>query len=169
MRKKMGDNTGLIVGGVVVIGVGIGLYFLFKNGNPFASAANTSNNAAIDANTSASTASTLNTLAQSNIVPQLTNAQASALATDIYNKGYTGDQQTIISDLNQAVNDADIYLIMQYFGTKQAATSFLSTCNLLGFNCAALDLSSWVKSVLNSDQIAQINSNYQQDGMSFQF
>jgi len=168
-RKISGENTNLIVGGVVLLAVGTGLYFLFKNGNPFASNANSSNNQAIDQNTASSTASTLNTLAQQNVTPSLTAAQASGLATDIYNKGMTGDQQTIISDLNQCVNDADIYLIMQYFGTKQAATSFLSTCNLLGFNCSALDLPSWVKSVLDQDQIDQINSNYQQDGMSFQF
>lgn len=169
MSKKI---SGIDWTPIILIGVlgGAAWYFL-KNGNPFASTANSGNNAAIDSGTASSTASTLATLATSGTNPTLSAAAASGIANDIYTQGLDGSDlatEQIVQDLTQCQNDADITLIAKYFGTKQAATSFFSTCNLLGFNCQALDLPSWIKSVCSNDEIAEINYHFQGEGMSYQ-
>jgi hypothetical protein len=167
MSKKISgiDWTPIIL---VAAAVG-GVWYVFKNGNPFASSANSGNNASIDSNTTAAASSTLATLQSQGQTPDLSQAQASSIATVVYNEGLDGSDSAmnqIESSIIQCFNDADYYLVMQMFGTKQAATSVWSTCALLGFNCQAMDLTSWLKAVLDSDHREAVNEYFAASGMT---
>jgi hypothetical protein len=168
--KKIGsvDYTMLII----LAAVGVGAYFLFSNiGSLFGgSAANTANNNAITANTTAAQAADLANSTKT-VPPTLSVSNAASIANDIYAQANTysfitgistAAQLQILFDINQIENISDYYLVAQSFGTKNM------NCSPLG-GCTAMDLPTAVKFVLTQDQIAEINNNFADSGINFSF
>jgi Carboxypeptidase regulatory-like domain len=150
-NKKIGDASSYII----PIGIlGVVAFLLYKAGLFSGTSTGTgSNNAAAAANISQGTTASLASLSQKGINPTLTPAQAASIANTIFSSGSNlnaASVTTIFDLLGQCQNDADIYLIMQSFGTRQVNNSgWLSTCALLNMNCDAVDLEGFVTAVLN--------------------
>lgn len=162
-RKKVGDSNGWVVPVIALGGVGAILYFVFKDGNPFASGANTANNTGVDQQTAAAGA------AGSTAGQALPDSQINSIATAIFNAGAGNDGDTVSRQLALLVNQADFNRLYQIFGTKQGSTSMLSTCAWLGFNCQSLDLGAWCNSILTDDQRSEINATLSANGINFTF
>ena len=162
----------LIIPGAVVIGGDI----LLKKLGLFGSAEGAANNAAIDDQVQSGNDAALRDLANSGIRPTLNGAQLASLATDIYNRGVASsfsvkaspeNQNYIVDDIYQLRNTADIYALKQTFGTKKASTEWYSTCALFGFNCPSIDLDTWLRLVLDSEAITNINDLFSSKGISY--
>jgi hypothetical protein len=135
------------------------------------SAAGASNNATATAQNA--TAADAAYTASAAAVPQsMDDVQLNSIATQIYNSattGGTGDTDNVVYQLSLINNTTDFYRLWQLFGTKQMGASFFSTCSLLGFDCTALDLASFVKASLSTDQLATVNQNFEGNGIAYQF
>jgi hypothetical protein len=166
--QRVGGGADYILPLGLVALAGIGLWMLFKNGNPLASSANSENNKQIDQQTT-STLQTAYTASAGSVPQSLQDTELNAMATTIYTDGLSGDTADIVMQLSNVNNITDLYRLMQLFGTKQAAATFWSTCNLMGFNCQSLDLASYVHTVVSSDQLTQINQNFSGNGINYQF
>lgn len=161
------DWTELIVP-AAIIGGG---YFLLKKVGVFSNA-NSQNNSAIDAQTAAANAAAISVAKSSGINQTVSQAQLNSLAIDIYNKGVASDvdQDGIVNDVIQVNTLVDLLALKQAFGTKQAnAGSWLSTCSLIGLNCQAYDMDSFLKAVLDSSHINTINGYLSAQNINYQF
>lgn len=183
-KKKIGDASSYIIPLGIV---GAIAFILYKFGLFSGTATGTgANNAAATAAISQSTTATLASLAASGINPTLTPAQAATIANNIFSAGinHVSDTDssgvaTIFNLLTQCQNDADIYLIMQSFGTRQVASSSWSLCYAANIACDAIDLSTFITGILNhanipglqlSDLNSQLTSNeLGPTGITFQF
>jgi hypothetical protein len=169
--SKKKNNVGDASGYILPIGILIAAYFLLDKFGLFSTTTGTgANNDAATSTIAKGTEQTLTALASSGIVPTLSSAQAASIANTIFNAGLTvnpGSSQgaaTIFNLLAQSQNDADIYLIMQNFGTRKVSNSAWSLCSLVNLNCDALDLDSFVTAILNEANIPGLtlqDLNYQ--------
>jgi hypothetical protein len=166
MRRKVSGGADYILPLGILAALG---FVLYKFLGP--SAAGGANNAATDANTKAATDKAYTDSAAS--LPQsMPDTQLSSIATQIYNSasvGGTGDTDGIVNQLSLVNNTTDLYRLMQLFGTKAVGSGFFSTCSLLGFDCTSLDLASFVRSTLSTDQLATVNQNFAGNGINYQF
>ena len=169
--------------------VGGAVFLLYQFGDSLSNIFTTGtskNNDATNATIVQGTAATLQALADKGIQPTLTAAQAAGIANNIFNAGIstsTDNAQgvaTIFNLLAQVRNDADIYLIMQNFGTRNVASSKWSLCYYLNLSCDAIDLDTFVTSILKNFNIpgltlADLNNQLaynaygQPTGINYQF
>jgi hypothetical protein len=137
--------VGIVVAGVLVLNKVFGLFGKDTGTGQ--------NNQAVTDTIAATTKKTLADLSARGINPTLPVAQAAGIANDIFYTGLNGGSSgipDIFADINQARNDADIYLIMQQFGARKVASSDWSLCSLANINCDAVDLHTFVTSILNN-------------------
>jgi uncharacterized membrane protein YdcZ (DUF606 family) len=182
-KKSIGDASGYILPIGIVAAIA---FVLYKLGLFSGTATGTgANNAAATQTIAAGTASSLQQLAAKGVTPSLTQAQAASIANNIFNAGITVTDQsnagvsTIFNLLAQCQNDADIYLIMQNFGTRQVSNSSWSLCSLANINCDAIDLDSFVTGILNQANVPGLglsdlnfqlqNSELGPTGITYQF
>ncbi len=184
MSKKISGDYGWILPAGLLVGAGYLIYKLFPGLlGPSAAAQNA---AAAGSTVASGTSSTLQTLAAAGTTPSLTPAQAAALANDILQNGvqvqggvniFSSNApyvENIFKDLSQCTNDADLYLIMQNFGVREAPDSEWSVCALAGFDCSSFDLQSFVVAVLNSAsitgaEVSDLDALLQANGLTYQF
>ncbi len=163
-KKAVGDGG---YGWIIPVGIVGGIaYILYQIlGKP---SATDLNNQMTTTTIAQGTAATLAALAAKGIVPTLTQAQAAAIANGIFQAGIviqlpswssfdqtqnTQGLATIFNLLVPVQNDADIYLIMQNFGTRQIAPGSWSMCAVLQVSCNAVDLDSFITTVLNNADV----------------
>jgi hypothetical protein len=163
-KKVSGAADYLVPLGILAIG-GLAVWYFFKKGIPglLESGANTQNNTSVDSSTAAAAAQ-LPTAGQT-----LSDADVNGLATTIYNAGSSNDSTGVIHALSELTNTADFNRLVQLFGTKSGSTSSFSTCSLLGFNCQSFDLYTWVRAILSSGEISELNSLLSANGINAQF
>lgn len=170
--------VGILVGGYLVLNKVFG-FFGKDTGTG-------QNNTTVTNTIAQGTAKSLADLASKGIQPTLSAANAASIANNIF---YTGLQVTanntsgiaaIFNLLNQAENDADIYLIMQNFGARKVSSSDWSLCSLANVNCDAVDLDTFVTAILTNfnvpgltirdlnDQLHDIGYGFQR-GITFNF
>lgn len=175
MRKNIGEINYTPI--ILVGALGVGVYLLWdKISSVFGgSAANAGNNQGITDAAAGSVVSDINAQTAAGGIQTMPNAQASGIASQIYSLGISGnpvsqsDQDRMVQLLIQVNTPLDLLTIEKYFGTKQAGSSWFSTCNLMGFDCQAYDLSAWLGATLDSAHITKLN-NYlsaQQIGIFF--
>jgi hypothetical protein len=182
-RKKISGDYGWIL----PVGLlGLAAYLLYKFTGIFSGSGAAKNAEQATSTITAGTKTTLASLAAQGQVPTLTAAQGAALANDIFNAGLTVNTgglfsssntsgvAQIMNDLIQCRNDADLYLIMSNFGTRQVSLDEWSMCSITGFECDALDLQSFVANIFNyaqipGDQLADLNSQLASNGLTYQF
>jgi hypothetical protein len=133
-------------------------------------------NSTAAANTAATTAAAFK--ASSQAIPQsLTDTQLNSMVNTImadYNSNgdifsgttYTDDIVTQMSNLD---NITDLYRLMMLFGTQPVSTAYISLCSEFGYDCEQLDLGSFLKVVLTSDQLAQVNDDLAGNGIDYVF
>jgi hypothetical protein len=142
--------AGLVIGGIFLIKK---LLDILPGG---AGTGTGANNQAVTDSIATSTKKTLADLAAKGITPTITTAQAASIANNIFFSGLnTSDSSgaaTIFNLINQARNDADIYLIIQQFGARKVASSgdWTNLCSTLNISCDAVDLDTFVTSILNN-------------------
>jgi hypothetical protein len=169
-RRRIGafDWTTLILPGGILIG---GYIILNKLGLFSGSSAN-ANSSSITASTTASVANSLAAAKASGDVQTLTQAQASGLATNIYNAGVADpvDMDMIQNSIISANSLTDLLLIIQAFGTKAAGGAL---CSLFGgvasSECSTYDLSGWVNATCDQSHINSINNYLANQGINYQF
>jgi hypothetical protein len=149
--EKQDYSKYILPAGILIAG-----YFILNKFGLFGSTGTSANNQQTTSSIAAATKKTLTDLAARGIVPTLSPAQAASIANNIFytglqvSEGNSGGIADIFGELNTARNDADIYLIMQNFGARQVASSSWSLCSLLNVNCDAIDLDTFVTSILNN-------------------
>jgi hypothetical protein len=171
MARKIGsvDYTPFILLGAL----GIGAYFLYSK-LAGGSAASASNNAAIDQSTSSAVASDLATQQAAGTKQTLGNAQLSGMASEIYSLGTSSttlsstDQDRVVQIMSEVKTSVDLLVLQNYFGTKQAST-FFSSCNLMGIDCTSYDLSAWLNAILDAQHLAEVNQYLAMQGIVFSF
>jgi hypothetical protein len=176
--RKIGGTADYIIPLGVV---GLGVFALYKfgliggSGTAAAPGATTANNASTTAANQSATTATAAANAAAGITPTMSAIAAQGVASQIYTAGTadTPDLNAIQSLLMQPLNIADLNQIIQYFGTKNVAssTSIFNMCYQYGYNCTAVDLSAFVN-MLYANQpgsLASINSYYTLQGINFQF
>lgn len=174
-RRRVGsiDYTPFIL--LAVIG-GAGYFAYQAIFNSPGSQANTDNNNSVNSGTTSSLASDIANLKAAGYQQSASNSQLSGYADQIWRLGQkesgnasTEDQDTIVGIISNINNDLDLDLMMQYFGTKNVATGFWTSCNILGKNCVAIDFPAFIRGVLDSDHIATANQDLSGNGLSYQF
>lgn len=178
LSKKKSSQIGtvqwekLIIPGAIITGG----YIVLKKLGLFGSAEGAANNAAIESQVTAGTSAALHDLANSGIRPTLNGAQLASLAADIYNRGVANsfsvkasqeNQNYIVDDIYRLRNTADMYALKQAFGTKKASAEWYSTCALFGFNCPSIDLDTWLRMVLDSEAVTNINDLFALHGIAY--
>lgn len=171
-KKKSVGAAGDFAPYILPIGLVIGGYFLVKNlfgglGDLF-TGANTSNASAIQQQSTNATAAALSQAQQQGIQQTKTDAQLSGAATTIstlgsktIGQGSSADQDSIVNTIIQSADNITDYLkIKQFFGVKQVATGWLSTCYALGFNCDAVDLDAFLHLVLDESHIDSLRNYF---------
>jgi hypothetical protein len=169
--KKMGsiDYTPFVLLGAL----GIAAYFLWEKLFPGGSGAqqNAQNNADITAATSSALATDIATLQSQNAVQTLSNAEASGIASQLYDLGISNtpvaqsDQDKMVRLIIQVNTQLDYDAIAQYFLTKSANTGF-SLSNFFGSNNTSYDLSGWLSATLDAAHIATVNNYFSSQGIS---
>ena len=174
MGKQVGEINYTPI--ILVGALGLGVYLLWdKISAAFSSAANTGNNQAITDAANSSVQADIAAQTAAGGIMTISNAQASGIASQIYSLGISGnpvaqsDQDRMVNLLIQVNSKLDLLNIEKYFGTKQAGSSFFSTCNLLGYNCQAYDLSAWLGATLDSAHIAKLNNFLSAQGIGIFF
>ena len=183
MSKKISGDYGWILPAGLLVGAGYLIYKLFPGLlGPSAAAQNA---AAAGSTVASGTSSTLQTLAAAGTTPSLTPAQAAALANDILQNGvqvqggvniFSSNApyvENIFKDLSQCTNDADLYLIMQNFGVREAPILNGQYAPLLGL-IARVSISRALSSVLNSAsitgaEVSDLDALLQANGLTYQF
>jgi hypothetical protein len=176
-KKKKMDTMGglnansetLLIGGGVVL---VGGYFLVKkllpSLNPFPSATNPLD---VTATTNAQAAA----LAQAKASGQSTTYSAdqyTGWANDIYKLGTSGSpvdqtsQSAIVNDVVNCNNMVDLQSLISAFGTKQAGGTM---CSLFNMYCDTYDLPSFLKTVLDTQHINNINQYLSDQGINYTF
>lgn len=173
-RKKVGsiDYTPIIILGLV----GGGLYWLLRPGG-FLSSGNAQNNLGISSGNAASVSADLKAAAANGDVQQQSNTALQSIASSIYNTGTdtwdlplpTQDQDNIVYQMSLIGTLTDLLIVIKDFGTKNLGTHWYSVCLSLGLGCTALDLNGFLHLVLDSDHLAQINSDLIGNGVNYQF
>lgn len=157
-------------GWILPVGIVVAGYLILSKLGLFGQSGTGANNAAATSTITKGTTTTLAALAQQGINPTLTAAQAASIANTIFSAGMSVSStdssgvSTIFNLLGQARNDADIYLIMQNFGTRQAGANWYSACALVNMNCDAIDMDSFVTLILNQAAVPGLqlsDLNYQ--------
>jgi zona occludens toxin (predicted ATPase) len=152
-RRKIGSDYGWILPlGVVALLGGVAYVLYQKFGGPSGAAANdkTINTANSDA-AAASTAAA----AAAGITPTMNANQAANIANQVYTTGVAAsgpsDLSTIINNIDQVNNIADLNLVISAFGTKSIPsgniTSWTNMCLSLGINCTSVGLADFVRVV----------------------
>jgi hypothetical protein len=161
-KKTVGktfDYKDLIVPGALLVG---GYLIITKLG-----LGNNSN----DSNNSAQSAQVVQAnqlaLQQAGVQPTISQANAVALANDIFAQGTSGNtasvsstsQDRIMSDITGSVNNlADWLMLKIAFGTRKAGASTFSPCSLVGWFCQEYDLDSFMKLALDSNYITDLHN-----------
>jgi hypothetical protein len=158
---------------VVVLGGG---YLVLSKLGLFGSSDLASNNSAQAQQSSAANQQALNQAQAAGINPTLTQANAAALANDIFLQATSSAgtvsqaaQNQIASDIvNGVQNMADWYVLKNAFGFRKAGT-YWSTCNFLGFNCPEYDLDAIIKASCGPDTISDIGNYLSSRGIQYAF
>jgi hypothetical protein len=161
-RQRVGDMTGdlVVLGGVAILG-----YLLYTKVFKQSGAVTDANKAVTTNTQTVADAAAKSTAGQQ----ELSDQELNSLANTIYSSGADNDGDAVVSSLGQLANQADWNRLYQLFGTKEASTSWFSTCNLLGFNCQAMDLGAWCSAILSFQQKQAVNSMFNEAGIAFQF
>jgi hypothetical protein len=179
-KKKVAGGADYIlpIGALALIG-GI----LYKLGLFSGSGATDTNNAAAAAANKAATDQTAAQQKAAGEVATLSPDTVASIANTVYTLGTTnlpsGPQAVaqIQNLLMQPLNLTDLNNVIASFGTRKAATDdgIFNACATFGYNCQALDLPSFVRTVFASDSVNQtddlnaMNSYYTLQGINFQF
>ena len=171
-KKKIGsiDYTPIIVLGLL----GGVAYWLLRPGG-FLSSGNAQNNLGITAGNAASVSSDLQAAAANGSQQQQSSTALQAIATNIYNTGTadwtlplsSSDQDSIVYQMSLIGTLTDLLLVIQDFGTKNVGTHWYSVCLSLGVGCTAVSLNQFLVMVLDSDHLAQVNSDLQGNGINY--
>jgi hypothetical protein len=159
---------------ILPVGIVVGGYLLLKNTNLFSGVKTgvTANNEATTVATQASLTTSIASAAASGDLQTLTNAQLASLANDIATQGLlsTPNQDQIEHDIIQVNTLTDLLQMMYQFGTRQGNTgSWFSTCGLLGLNCQALDMPTFVRLAVDSSHLSAINNYLTAQNINYQF
>lgn len=175
MGKKVGEINYTPI--ILVGAIGLGIYLLWDKISAVfgGSAANAANNDALTAGQASSVNTDIATQTAAGGLQTISNAEASGIAAQIYSLGISGNpvsqsnQDRMVTLMIMVNTPLDLLTIEKYFGTKQADDSFFSSCNLLGTNCRAYDLASWLGATLDFPHLNKINNFYsaQQIGQQF--
>ncbi len=169
MGRKVGsiDYTPFVLLGAL----GIGAYFLYTKF--FGSGGNAANNQSIDQGTAQSVASDIASQQAAGAIQTLSNAEASGIATQLYNLGIGSksqtDQDKMVRLIIQANTELDLLTIEKFFATKQAASSVFSTCYTLGIGCQSYDLATWLGTALDQQHLATVNNYFSSIGVYTSF
>lgn len=104
--------------------------------------------------------------------PQYSDAQYNGWANEIYNAGISDpvNTDTIVRDLIQPVYLIDLLKIIEAFGIRNLNTGgAFNSCALLKINCNSLDLPSFIRIVLASQDIAKVNGYYSDQNINYNF
>jgi hypothetical protein len=157
---------------ILPAGLLVGAYFVVKNLGLFGGGNAGAQNAAGITDTNAAGVNTsLQQAAAAGIVPTIGAAQASGIASAIYNAGIDPvDAVTIINSFGSVQNIADLLLIMQAFGTKQAGGFACSIFGgFLSNTCGTYTLQSWITATLNAQQISAVNGYLANQNINYHF
>jgi hypothetical protein len=164
-KKAVGkafDYKDLIVPGALLVG---GYLIITKLG--LGSNSNDSNNTAQSAAVVQANQAALQQATNAGVQPTLSQANAVALANDIFAQGTSGAtasvsttaQDKIMSDITGSINNVADWLMLKIaFGTRKAGASTLSPCSLLGWFCQEYDLDSFMKLALDSNYITDLHN-----------
>jgi|SRR5882672_3193972 len=175
-KKKKGHSMGalnpstqtLLIGGGVVL---VGGYFLVKalpSLNPFPAATNP-----VDVTATMNAQATALAQAKASGKAATYSAdQYTGWANDIYKLGTSAttvdqnSQSAIVEDVTNANNMVDLQSLISAFGTKQAGGTM---CNLFNMYCDTYDLPSFLKAVLDTAHLGNINLYLQDAGINYTF
>jgi hypothetical protein len=160
-RKISGDDYS---GYILPLGLLVGGYFVAKNFGLFGSAANDSNNAAIDQTT---TAGINAALGQDKSVQTMSDAVIAGMASSLFALYDTDDPSQIRQIVIQCNTTKDILKLAQAFGTKEISDSSFSTCAFFGFDCQKVNLSGYLRAVLPQSEINIINNYFSGTGINY--
>lgn len=173
-RRRIGsmDYTPIVVLGAL----GLGAYFLYNKLFPGGSGAaqNAQNNADVTTATTSALQSDIATLKASGGIQTLSNAEASGIASQLYDLGISGNpvpqanQDKMVNLVIQANTQLDLDAIAQYFATKNANTGF-SLSNFFGSNNTSYDLSGWLNATLDPAHLQKIDMYLSAQGLSAYF
>lgn len=158
----------LVIGGIIVLNkLGI-----------FSKGSLATENDALANQEKTSNAATLAQLAAAGQHPTASDAQLQGLASQLWSVGTSEDstgkastdiQDAMIESIENVVNNtADWVSLKSYFGTKEAATSFFSTCKWFGLDCVAFNLDSFLTSAWDDEHIAALNQYFNEQRISYQ-
>jgi hypothetical protein len=159
---------------ILPVGLVVGGYLLLKNTSLFSSVKTgvTANNEATTAATRAALSSSIASAAAAGDLQTITTAELTSLANDIFTQGIasTPNQDQIERDIIQVNTLTDLLQMMSAFGTREANTgSVFSICAMTGFNCAALDMATFVRAALDQTHLQAVNSYLQAQNINYQF
>ena len=149
-RKKVSGAAEYII--PIALGGGI-IYLIWAlaNGklNLFGTPAGTANNTATTNANSAATTATAVANAAAGISPTISNDLAASIANQVWANGTNADAfdpGTTNQLITQVNNIADLNMVIQYFATRQIASSssLFNMCATLGYSCTAVDFPTFV-------------------------
>lgn len=167
------DWTSLILPAALIGG---GYLLITKVGNLF-TGDNSSNNTDIAKANQQATQTAIDNAKAHGIPQTKSDSQLSSAADYIYTvgskhngTGSSADQKSITDTVIGNVDTVTDYLRMkQLFGTKKVSTDFFSTCYILGFNCNAVDLDTFLKLALDESHIDGLKNYFVSQGIAYGF
>jgi hypothetical protein len=176
MAKKVGSAADYIIplGVVGVLGFLAWKFFGSGGGGGVGPSAAGANNQSLATANQQATAATAQQQAAAGEKAQMSAVQQQGLASQLYAQ-MSQDSPNLLTIKNLLMEPytlTDLNAVIQYFGTKQVGSSGFNDCNLLGFNCSALDLPGWVALTFANDTtgaLATINGYYSTQGINYSF